>query len=310
MTGGTAAPVALAGRAPAHRRATLVGALAPLLWASLALLTTEARPIPPFELVFLTFGVAFLMAVVKWGIDRARGGPSPVAHLRLPWRVWALGVGGLFGYHVLYFNALGRAPAVEASLICYLWPLLTVLFSALLPGERLRLVHILGTAIGLAGAALLVTRGEALAIDPRYAAGYLFAFACAFTWAGYSLLSRRFGEVSSDAVGGFCGATALCGLVAHLLFERWVTPDLGNAVAALLLGLGPVGAAFFFWDWGVKRGDIQALAALSYLSPLLSTLLLILAGRASASWAVAGACLLIVGGAALAAGGLFAKRRR
>lgn len=137
MTGGTAAPVALAGRAPAHRRATLVGALAPLPWASLALLTTEARPIPPFELVFLTFGVAFLMAVVKWGIDRARGGPSPVAHLRLPWRVWALGVGGLFGYHVLYFNALGRAPAVEASLICYLWPLLTVLFSALLPGERL-----------------------------------------------------------------------------------------------------------------------------------------------------------------------------
>lgn len=308
MTAETASD-SLESRAGARRRATLIGALAPLLWASLALLTTAAQPLPPFQLVFLTFGVAFLMALVKWGLERARGGASPLAHLRLPWRVWALGVGGLFGYHILYFNALGRAPAVEASLICYLWPLLTVLFSALLPGERLRAVHVLGTAIGLAGAALLVTRGEALAIDPRYAAGYLFALGCAFWWAGYSLLSRRFGEVSSDAVGGFCGATALCGLAAHLLFEDWVAPDAGNALAALLLGLGPVGAAFFFWDWGVKRGDIQALAALSYLSPLLSTLLLILAGRAAASWVVAGACLLIVGGAALAAGGLFARRR-
>jgi drug/metabolite transporter (DMT)-like permease len=104
-------------------------------------------------------------------------------------------------------------------------------------------------------------------------------------------------------------ATALLGLLCHLLLEDWVAPGLGAAVAVLLLGVGPVGAAFFFWDWGVKRGDLQALGALSYLSPLLSTLLLIAAGRASPSWALAAACLLIVGGAALAAGGLFARAR-
>lgn len=296
--------------APAsRRRATFVGALAPLLWAALALLVSAAQPIPPFELVFLTFGIAFLLVLGTWSLARARGGPPPLSHLKLPWRAWAVGVGGLFGYHFLYFNALARAPAVEASLICYLWPLLIVAISVLLPGERLRWFHLVGTLAGLAGAALLVTRGQALGFEPRHAAGYLFALACAFTWAGYSHLSRRLGRIPSDAVGGFCGATAILGLVCHLLLEDWVRPDLGNAVAVLLLGIGPVGAAFFFWDWGVKRGDLQALGALSYLSPLLSTLLLIAAGRASPSWALAAACLFIVGGAALAAGGLFAKAR-
>jgi len=293
----------------ARRRATLVGALAALLWAALALLVVEAQPIPPFELVFFTFAIAFLLAFGKWLVERMRGGPPVLQHLRLPWRAWAVGVGGLFGYHFLYFNALARAPAVEASLICYLWPLLVVAFSVLLPGERLRWFHVAGTLAGLLGAALLVTKGQAVGFDPRYLAGYLFALACAFTWAGYSHLSRRLARIPSDAVGAFCGATALLGLLCHLLLEDWVAPDAGNALAILLLGVGPVGAAFFFWDWGVKRGDIQALGALSYLSPLLSTLLLIAAGRASASWVLAAACLLIVGGAALAAGGLFARSR-
>lgn len=304
---GFATASAIEGESASRRRATLVGAIAPLLWAALALLVTAAQPIPPFELVFLTFGLAFFLALGKWFHEWSRGGPSPLVHVRLPWQAWAIGVGGLFGYHFLYFNALARAPAVEASLICYLWPLLIVALSALMPGERLRWFHVVGTLAGLLGAGLLVTRGQSLGFDPHYAAGYLFALACAFTWAGYSHLSRRLGRIPSDAVGGFCGATAFLGLICHLLLEDWVAPDLGNAVAVLLLGVGPVGAAFFCWDWGVKRGDLQALGALSYLSPLLSTLLLIAAGRASPSWALAAACLLIVGGAALAAGGLFAK---
>jgi drug/metabolite transporter (DMT)-like permease len=294
----------------ARRRATLIGAIAPLLWATLALLTTYARPLPAFELVAMTFALAFLLVLGKWVIGAARGGPSVASRFRLPARAWVTGVSGLFLYHVFYFNALARAPAVEASLICYLWPLLLVLFSAFLPGEKLKPAHILGGLCGLAGAGLLVTKGQGLGFDPAYARGYLAALACAFTWSIYSLLNRRMGAVPSDAVGVYCGMTALLGLACHLIFERWVTPSIGNAAAILLLGIGPVGAAFFVWDYGVKRGDIQALGSLAYASPLISTVLLILAGRAAPSWVLAAGALLIVGGAALAAGGLFARRSR
>jgi drug/metabolite transporter (DMT)-like permease len=221
-----------------------------------------------------------------------------------------VGVGGLFGYHALYFTALAHAPAVDASLIAYLWPLLIVLLSALLPGERLRWWHVAGAIAGFAGAGLLVLqRGEGgLALDPRYLLGYSAALGCAFVWSGYSILSRRLGSVPSDAVGGFCAATALLGLIAHLLIEQTAWPGPGGWLAVLALGLGPVGIAFFVWDYGVKRGDIQALGAFSYASPLISTLLLVAFGRAAPSATLALACLLIVGGAALAARDVFRRQ--
>lgn len=291
-----------AGGVADHRlRATLIGGIAVLLWATLALLTTATQPVPPFQLVALTFAIAFLLALGKWLAAQLNGGPPVLSHLRQPLRVWLVGVGGLFGYHFFYFTALAHAPAVDASLIAYLWPLFTVLFSALLPGERLRWWHVAGSLAGLAGAALLVTRGGGLSIDPRYLIGYLAAFACALTWPAYSLLSRRLGQVPSNAVGGFCGATALLGLACHLLLEETRWPDGAGWLAVLALGLGPVGAAFFVWDHGVKRGDIRALGAFAYAGPLLSTLLLIGFGRAEASALLAVSCALIVGGAMLAA---------
>ncbi len=298
-------PVAADGRL----RATLIGSIAVLLWATLALLTTATQPLPPFQLVALTFAIAFALALGKWCVTQTLGGPPALSLLRQPWPVWLLGVGGLFGYHFFYFTALGNAPAVDASLIAFLWPLLIVLFSALLPGERLRWWHLAGGAAGLAGAALLVTRnGGGLALSGDYVPGYFAAFACALTWSAYSVLSRRFGRVPSDVVGGFCGVTALLGLACHLLFEQTRWPDGGGWLAIVALGIGPVGAAFFVWDYGVKRGDIKALGAFAYAAPLLSTLLLVAFGRAEASWAIAAACVLIVGGAVLAGGDLWRRR--
>jgi len=289
-------------------RATFIGAIAVVLWATLAVLTTATAPLPPFQLVALTFGIAFLLALSKWSLARLQGGLPVFSHLHQPARIWALGVAGLFGYHFFYFTALGSAPPADASLIAFLWPLLIVLLSALLPGERLRWWHLAGGVAGLAGAAFLVTRGGGMALRAEYALGYLSALACAFTWSIYSVVSRRFGEVPSDVVGGFCGVTALLGLICHLLFERTLWPDAGGWLAVIALGIGPVGAAFFVWDYGVKHGDIKALGAFAYAAPLLSTLLLIVFGRAEVNWTLALACILIVGGAVLASGDLLRRR--
>ena len=279
-------------------RATLIGFTAVLMWALLALFTALSGSVPPFQLLAMTFAIATAVGLVA---SLVRGVP-PLRHLRQPAAVWVLGVGGLFGYHFFYFLALRNAPAVEASLIAYLWPLLIVVFSALLPGERLRWFHLAGAAMGLAGAVLLVTKGQGLEIDTRYTLGYLAAAVCALTWSTYSVLSRRFGHVPTDAVAGFCAVAAILAVPAHLVFETTVWPQTTlEWLAVLALGLGPVGGAFFTWDIGVKRGDIQVLGASSYAAPLLSTLVLVAAGLAPATWLVAAACLLIVGGAVLAA---------
>ncbi len=279
-------------------RATLIGGTAVLMWGLLALFTTLTGEVPPFLLAALAFSVATGLVVIKWLVR----GEDIVAHLKQPVGAWALSVTGLFGYHFFYFMALRNAPPVEAGLIAYMWPLLIVLFSALLPGERLRWWHLAGALTGLVGAVLLVTDGNGLdGFKSEYLLGYLMAVTCALTWSTYSVLNRRFGHVPTDAVGGFCGATAILAVFAHMAFEQTVWPaNTGEWLAVFGLGLLPVGAAFFTWDYGTKHGNIQVLGALAYAAPLISTLALIAFGQGEPSWTIAIACLLIVGGAVLA----------
>ena len=213
-----------------------------------------------------------------------------------------MGVIGLFGYHFAYFTALRNAPPVDASLIAYLWSLFIVLFSALLPGEKLRLHHIIGTILGLFGAVLIVTKGVFINFQSEYLYGYIMAFACALIWSSYSLLSRRFVYVSTDIVTGFCLVTAFLSMLAHLMLEQTVWPaNISQWLAIVGLGLGPVVLAFYTWDYGVKHGDIQVLGAASYIAPLLSTLILILAGFSELTTIVVIACVLITLGAIVAA---------
>lgn len=276
--------------------ATLIGFLAVVMWALLALLTDSAGGIPAFQLMAMTFGIAALGGVASWLVR-----PGARQALKVPVVAWLVGVGGLFGYHFVYFTALANAPAVDASLIAYLWPLFIVLGSAMMPGESLRWHHVAGALMGLGGAAMIVTKGGSVSFEAQYAFGYLMAFACAFLWSGYSLLSRRLGSVPTDAVTGFCLATALLALVCHFAFEQTVWPQTGvQWMSILALGLLPVGAAFFAWDYGVKRGNIQILGAASYASPLLSTVVLVIAGKAEFTMTVLMACLLITFGAVLA----------
>lgn len=276
--------------------ATLVGFSAVLLWALLALFTVATAPVPPFLLNALTFAVGGAVGLVwvtlSGGLGQLRG---------VPWRVYAFGTAGLFGYHAFYFTALRLAPPAEAGLIAYLWPLLIVLLSGLLPGERLRAGHVIGALVGFAGAALILAGGITAGVEGTLA-GFGFAALCALTWSGYSVLSRRLGSTPTASVAVFCLATAALSTGAHLAFEETIWPGSAMGWAAVLgLGLGPVGLAFYTWDIGVKRGDIQLLGTASYAAPLLSTLALILAGMAEPRPAILVAALLVTGGAVLAA---------
>jgi drug/metabolite transporter (DMT)-like permease len=283
--------------------ATLVGFVAVLLWSLLAFLTAASGTMPAFQLTAITFAVG--------GLSLLCIRPGSLKAMRQPPRVWLLGIGGLFGYHFAYFFALRSAPPVEAGLINYLWPLLIVVFSTFLPGERLKWQHLLGCALALAGAVLVVTRGHGLTLDAQYLPGYLAALIAALVWSTYSVLSRRFAQVPSEAITGFCLVTALLATICHLLLEQTVWPtDPWQWAAVIGLGLGPVGLAFYVWDIGVKQGDIQVLGATSYSAPLLSTLVLILTGYAQYTPLILVACLLITAGAIVAAKDLLFRHRR
>lgn len=285
--------------------ATLIGITAIVMWSLLAALTVATGRIPPFQLLAMTFAIGACIGPITW-LRR----PAAMQALRQPVLVWLVGVSGLFGYHALYFLALRLAPPAEAGLLNYLWPLLIVLLSSLLPGERLAAHHIIGAILGFAGTVLLFAGNSGSQFNPAYIPGFIAAFVAAFVWAGYSVMSRKLASVPTDAVAGFCLATALLAAAFHFSLETTVWPETFTQwLAIAALGVGPVGIAFFAWDIGMKRGDIRVLGAASYATPLLSTAFLIIAGFAKPTATLAVAAALIAGGGLIAAKDMVFGRR-
>lgn len=288
------------------RQSTLIGTTAILMWSTLGVFAKMAGPVPPFLLLALCFSTSGFVFASSWFIRGKR--PSTFLGQSLP--VWALGILGLTGYHLFYFLGIQNAPAVEANLINYGWPLLIVLFSGLLPGEHLRWYHLAGGFIGLAGTVLVVAGLDfSFSVDPADRTGYGWMALAALAWSSYSVLSRLFGHVPTDVVGGFCLASAALCWGVHFITEPTIWPDgLLAWVGVIGMGLGPVGLSFYSWDVGMKYGDIRALGVMAYAAPVMSTILLFVAGYGSFTLVVPIALAMIVAGGLLGSMDLFKKR--
>ncbi len=274
-------------RYPAVMKSGLSALAAVVLWSSLAALATLLPNIPPFLKTGIGLLVGSLLALPLAKFDLKK--------LRVGWKTLALGVYGLFGYHAALFIALQTAPSVQANLVNYLWPLLIVVLAPLfLRSSRLSLRIILAAIVGFTGAAVAVLSGGAG--TGGFEIGYLFALVAAIVWATYSLGTKVTAPFPTAAVGVFAfvaGALAIC---AHFLFEPTVAIEMSDWSLLVLLGIGPLGAAFYFWDFAIKHGNPQQLGLLSFLTPLLSTALLVtVTGEEFSPLLILSAALIIAG---------------
>ena len=272
--------------------AHLLALCAMALWASLAALGVSLSHVPPFLLTGLALLVGSVIAL-------------PLS--RFDWRQWrippstlVLGVYGLFGYHFLFFIALRHAPPVQANLVNYLWPLGIVVMAPLfLPGVSLTARHVLAALIGFAGAVLAIL-GRGGTGETVWAWGYIPALGSAFIWASYSLLTKRVRAFPTAAIGSFALVSGLLSLLCHAWLEPATALSARDWGLIALLGLGPLGGAFFLWDAALKRGDARQIGVLSFLTPLLSTLTLLWVRGEAPSASVVLAAVMIIGAAVMA----------
>lgn len=277
--------------------ATAIGSISIILWALLAYLSSHAMGIPPFQLLGLAFTVASITSAL---VITLMGQWQWKLIAQQPYSVWVLGIMGLFGYHACYFTALKHAPVAEASLLAYLWPLLIVLFSAI-ADKQLKPQHAAGALLGLIGTYILISgKSGGLSIDQNHWLGYIMALIAALIWSFYSVLNRRYHLAPLSLVFFFCLASAMGGLFINGIYELWIHPTPQQWVFIILLGLGPLGLAFFTWDEGTKHGNLPLLGTLAYLTPLLSTAILVFTGMTAATSAIWLATMLIIGGALVA----------
>ena len=241
--------------------------LAILIWSTLGTLGLYTKNVPSLQLLsisLLTSGLISLIKINEWGIPR---------------RTFIIGVGGIFGYHYLIFSAYKNAPIIEANLINYLWPLLIVFLSPIILSQyKLKTHHVIGTLLGFLGSYLIITNGK-FTFDYQNLPGYLMAASAALIWAMYSLMMKRVKPFHTAAIGLFTlvsGALSVLILVLTTKVIYYPTPS--EWFSLILLGLGPMGSAFFLWDKALKEGDPRVVGSISYLTPLFSTLLLVIVG--------------------------------
>ena len=263
-----------------------------LLWATLASLATLLSDIPPFLLT----GIGLLIGAAV-SLPALRSGIKP---WKVPARTLLIGVYGLFGYHFMLFLALQTAPAVEANLVNYLWPLLIVLLSPLFTKSlSLNFRYVLAALSGFAGAVIAITYNSSALGSSSIEVGYLFALAAAVIWATYSLATTKVPRFPTPAIGLFALVSGLLAIGAHFVFEPAASISASDWILLVMLGAGPLGGAFYLWDAALKIGDPRRIGLLAFLTPLLSTVLLVLVSGHSLSWQLLVATALIVGGALL-----------
>ncbi len=289
------------------------------MWSTLAAFGVALASVPPFLLTGLALVIGSVASWPRW------------RSWRVPPATLMVGIYGLFGFHFLLFVALRNAPAVQANLVNYLWPLLIVVLAPVaLPAMRLRTGHVAAALIGFAGAALAIVAGSgdagagvsglasgsvsgvasrrvssvaagAWLRGASTALGYAAAAASAFVWASYSLLTRRLPAFPTSAVGLFGVVSGLLSIACHFALEQRAAIGSREVALIALTGLGPMGAAFFLWDRAMKTGDPRTIGLLSYLTPVASTALLVAVTGAAFSWLLALATAMVIGSALLGA---------
>lgn len=274
--------------------ANLLALSAIALWGSLAGLGVALAHVPPFLLTGLALLAGSVIALPLSRFD--------FRQWRVPPATVAVGVYGLFGFHFLLFIALRHAPPVQANLVNYLWPLGIVVMAPLfLPGMLLTPRHLFAALLGFGGAALAILGGRpADPGAPLWAWGYIPALMSAFIWASYSLLTKRIKPFPTSAIGSFALVSGVLALLCHAWLEPAVSLSSSDWALIALLGLGPLGGSFFLWDAALKRGDARQIGVLSFLTPLLSTLVLLSMRGETPSLSVGLAALMIVGAAVIA----------
>ena len=272
----------------------MLGYVALLFWVASPALVSQLNNIPTFEIICVTFATSFTFTCLILCYKKTW------SSIKQPWFLWCIGVLGIYGNDVLYIAAFKYAPPVQADLINYLWPILIVVFAGCLPREKFSVRHIIAAALGFGGIFFLITNGHGIAgFDMEYLPGYLLALAEAIVWSVYVLAARHYSDTPAEIIGMFCGISMLCSIVTHIVLEPTITPTVFQWGIMFCMGITVQCLAYFFWDYGIKKGYMKTLSVLSYGNPVLSVLLLVFVGLAKPSVALAIACLLVSSGCVL-----------
>ena len=260
----------------AYQRAPWIGLAAVLCWStSVGLFRSVAEHLGPIGGAACVFTLSALLVTLRFGLPR-------VAQLRAMHPAYLWGCGLVFVlYEIALSLSLGyasnRTQTLELGMINYLWPSLTIVLATVFGLQRFHAGLVPGVLLAMCGIVLVLKGDGHLSVQSLWAnvqsnpLAYGLAFAAAWLWPCYSVLSKRFSQ-GANALSLFLWIVSAVLLVKYGISSEgalhWTWP------AALQLGLlsGLTALGYSCWDHGIRHGNLTVMAVGSYFTPVLSAL--------------------------------------
>ncbi|HZK49373.1 MAG TPA: DMT family transporter [Thermoleophilia bacterium] len=243
-----------------HRAAPWLPLAAGVLWGtSFPAMGLALVGFPPLTVAFLRALVGFLsLGAWLWLRGGLTSRPSPQQWLRLV--ALSLMGAGLF-WPVLIFSIELSSP-VNSAFLTGIYPALAAGLAPLVLGERTRRANLLGLALALGGAYLVISKGRPLALfSSSTLTGDSLALLAALLFAAYILLGQKWRQVigvSGEELTFYTFALALppLGVLAMAGGPLLTTVDVVAVAAIVWLGLMASTAAFLALNWGIRSGAV------------------------------------------------------
>ncbi len=251
--------------------ATAIGLIGVCMWSVTTVLFAYIHSVPPLQLSAMIFFFGYC-AMTATQILRGEDMRSYWARPVKDYLFW-LSTAGL--YTILIFIAFRTVPVFEANILNYLWPVLLIVFAALLNKEPVTAVQIIGGLLGFAGTVTVFLPADGAPAFADFHWGHGLSLFSASVWAFYSAMARRI-HYPAGFLGPVFLVFSVIAAALHFLFEKTVMPDALEWSVILFLGFCRV--SYALWDIGMKRGDVILLASVSYFLPLITSVLLVVLG--------------------------------
>ena len=270
---------------------TLIGILAPLGWSLIPLISFYLNSINPILLTSIVLFIFFLIDLLRQLITKSFQNP-----FNIPLNYYLLGIVGITGFHIFYFSALQLAPIIIVFLIINLAGILNIIYSKLFYNIKIRYKHIAAILINFSAIILIIFSKSIDKFEKNHLIGYCFAFLAANCWSFYTVKNKSYIDIPIGNIIYICFLSAIITLLIYFLQHGFEFPiiNLNDFVILILLAIYPIGYSIFFWIYGVKYGDIRILSIFSYLSPILGSLWLIIAGIEAFHWYIIISLTMIV----------------
>ncbi len=244
--------------------------LSVLLWASTAAVAKLLlQDISNIQLTFYSFIfsiLGLLTIVIAQGKLRLLKEYKAKDFVRMAY----MGTLGCYLYYIFLFGAIMYAPAQEAFIVNYMWPMMVVIFAILILKEKLTLKKLLGLILSFIGVYVVATKGELLSFTFSNAKGDILAILGAISYGLFSVLGKKHKyETFTSMLLYYCFGFVLV-LITVFAFSSIPKVSLAQLAGLAWLGIMTNALAFVFWFKALEHGDTAKMANIVFLTPFLS----------------------------------------